>query len=98
MNDSSSSSSSDEGALVIGHSKDASLHTFEIHLSKFNTLKQQDNDDNDRMGTFFLRNVFRSFIVHFTQISLFVCVIYICDSKISTCKSLSLSSFHSESC
>ena len=55
MND-SSSASSDEGALVIGHSKDASLHTFEIHLSKFNTLKKfktLENDDNGRMGTFF---------------------------------------------
>ena len=53
MND---SSASDEGALVIGHSKDASLHTFEIHLSKFNTLKKfktLENDDNDRKGTFF---------------------------------------------
>ena len=48
--------SSDEGALVIGHSKDASLHTFEIHLSKFNTLKKfktLENDDNGRMGAFF---------------------------------------------
>ena len=33
MNDSSSSSSSDEGALVIGHSKDASLHTFSKSIS-----------------------------------------------------------------
>ena len=50
------SGSSDEGALVIGHSKDASLHTFEVHLSKFKPLRNRNvskNDNNNTMGTFF---------------------------------------------
>ena len=43
----------DDGALLIGHSKDASLHTFEVHLSKFNVMKTSSSKENEIVGTFY---------------------------------------------
>ena len=42
----------EEGALVIGHSKNASLHTFEVHLASFKTLPAFNKERSERsLGT-----------------------------------------------
>ena len=63
----------DDGALLIGHSKDASLHTFEVHLSKFNVMKTSSKENDEIVGTFYADRSSTNDLLSSSPLSLSLC-------------------------